>query len=483
MTATGTTAGAGGPKSGNISAGAHIGREILTEKGWHALEAGTVLEKLGVDASLGLSPEEAVRRREIFGRNALTPRKGKPAWLRFLLQFHQPLIYILLASALITFVLKEWVDGTVIAAVVIINAVVGFLQEAKALKALEALSRSMTTQSTVRRGGVQIVLPSTELVPGDIAIIASGDKVPADMRLLKTRELRVNESALTGESLPVPKTAGTIDLGAALADRSDMAFTSSLATYGQGEGVVVATGDRTEVGRISDMISSAEDLATPLTRKIERFSHLMLYAILAMAVLTFLVGVLRGRPTVETFMAAVALAVGLIPEGLPAAVTITLAIGVSRMAARRAIIRKLPAVETLGSTMVICSDKTGTLTENQMTVQSVRAGGREYAVGGTGYRPAGEFSSDGRTVSPLEVKPLRDCLTAGLLCNTARITEKNGVFGVEGDPTEGALIASAGKAGITEGTLGPLARRIDTLPFESEHKYMATLHDGAPGAP
>lgn len=452
-------------------------REILAEKKWHGVSVSEALESLEVNAALGLTASEVAQRQKRFGLNVLTPKKGKPAWLRFLLQFNQPLVYILLAAALVTLLLKEWVDSSVIFGVVLINAIVGFLQEAKALNALAALARSMTTQATVLRDGVETNVPSTELVPGDIVSVASGDKVPADMRLLKIRELQVNESALTGESLPVEKKPEPVSEETGLADRVNMVYTSALVTYGRGQGVVVATGDRTEVGRISQLISSADDLATPLTKKIAHFSHFLLYVILGMAALTFVVGVLQGQPWVDTFMAAVALAVGAIPEGLPAAVTITLAIGVSRMAKRRAIIRKLPAVETLGSTMVICSDKTGTLTENQMTVQEIFSNGGLYEVTGSGYQPQGQFLQNGRTAAPDSSPALKECLTAGLLCNTARLIEKNGRFEVEGDPTEGALIVSARKAGMTENGLGTLAKRIDILPFESEYQYMATLHD------
>lgn len=451
---------------------------ILNEKMWHSISFEDVLLRLEVKSAAGLSTEEATRRRGLFGMNVLTPKKGKPAWLRFLLQFHQPLVYILLAACLVTAFLKEWVDSGVIFGVVFINAIIGFIQEAKALKALDALARSMTTQTTVRRDGKEQIVPSSDLVPGDIVLIASGDKIPADMRILKVRELQVNESALTGESVPVEKKTEPLDAGTVLADRKNMAFTSSLVTYGQAWAVVVATGDRTEVGRISELISSADDLATPLTKKIAHFSHFLLIVILGMAALTFGVGVLRGQPWVDTFMAAVALAVGAIPEGLPAAVTITLAIGVSRMAKRRAIIRKLPAVETLGSTMVICSDKTGTLTENQMTVQEIFAGGARYEVSGSGYQPVGEFRRDGRLVEePSSETLLRECLVAGLLCNAARLVEKSGRFEVEGDPTEGALIVSASKAGLIEEKLDAFSKRVDTLPFESEFQYMATLHE------
>lgn len=455
----------------------------LAERKWHSLSIAETLDSLQTDAALGLSGGDAAKRQKLYGLNDLTPKKGKPAWMRFLFQFNQPLVYILLAAALVTFLLKEWIDSSVIFSVVLINSIVGFLQESKALDALAALARSMTTQTTVLRDGAEKSIPSTELVPGDIVMLASGDKVPADMRMLKVRELQVNESALTGESLPVAKKIEPLDGATVLADRVNMVYTSALVTYGQCRGVVVATGDHTEVGRISELISSAEDLATPLTKKIARFSHILLYVILVLAGLTFLVGVLRGQPPVGMFMAAVALAVGAIPEGLPAVVTITLAIGVSRMAKRRAVIRKLPAVETLGSAMIICSDKTGTLTENQMTVQEIFAGGQLYTVKGAGYLPEGEISLGGEAIQGADHAGLTECLSAGLLCNSARLVEKGGHYEIEGDPTEGALIVAARKAGLEGAALNTAMKRRDMIPFESEYQYMATLHDGGEGKP
>ena len=443
---------------------------------WHAIQESEVLKILGTDAAVGLSSEEVEKRRKQYGLNQITPKKGTPAWLRFLLQFHQPLVYILLASTLVTLCLKEWVDASVIFSVVFVNSIIGFLQESKALKALEALSRSMTAQTTVLRNGKKEQIPSTELVPGDIVVVSSGDKVTADIRLVDIRDLQVNESALTGESVAVEKKTGALNEDTVLADRTNMAYASTFVTYGQAHGIVVATGDSTEVGRISELISSADDLATPLTIKIAQFSHFLLYVILGLAVITLAVGMLRGEKFIDMFMAAVALAVGAIPEGLPAAVTITLAIGVSRMASRRAIIRKLPAVETLGSTGVICSDKTGTLTENKMTVQEVFSGGRSYRVSGTGYDPDGkiEIAEGGNPEIPS--KALKECLAAGLLCNDSRVVRKDESYIVEGDPTEGALIVSAGKGLVLFPEGIPSLARKDSIPFESEYQYMATLH-------
>lgn len=443
---------------------------------WHHLPVEEVLDLLQVDPHKGLSPLQAEHRRAQFGPNRLTARKGKSTLERFLLQFHQPLVYILLVSAVVTIGLGEWVDAFVILAVVLVNAVVGYIQEAKAIRALEALATSMVTEAVLRRSGDILRLPAEDLVPGDVVILRSGDKVPADLRLIEVKDLRVDESALTGESVAVDKHVEVLARDVVLADRRNMAYASSLVTYGQATGVVVSTGDATEIGRIATMVADADELATPLTRKITRFSHMLLWAIIALAVLTFFVGLWRGHSVSDTFLAAVALAVAAIPEGLPAAVTVILAMGVSRMAARGAIIRKLPAVETLGGASVICSDKTGTLTQNQMTVTRMHVAGKTHAVSGAGYRPQGhieDFSTDNQA--------LMRALEAGILCNDTRITFTQTDERVTGDPTEAALIVVGLKAHLDPDTLNRKFPRLDTLPFESEHQYMATLHDQGAG--
>jgi Ca2+-transporting ATPase len=449
----------------------------LIGKHLHHLPVDEVIVLLDSDKGKGLDIFEVDKRQKHFGPNAITGKKGKGPLLRFLLQFHQPLIYILIAAAAVTTFLQEWVDAGVIFGVVLVNAFIGFIQEAKAVKAIEALAKTMTTEATVLRSGEKQRISSAEVVPGDIVFLQSGDKVPADLRLFQTRDLQVDESALTGESVPVDKKADVLDHNTALADRWNMAYASTLATYGQGSGIVVAIGDLTEVGRISELISTTEALETPLTRKIARFSHILLYAILVLAATAFVVGLIRDQSVFDMFMAAVALSVGAIPEGLPAALTITLAIGVARMARRRAIIRKLTAVETLGSTTVICSDKTGTLTENQMTVQEILAGGERFEVTGAGYTPSGRILKIGVTVDASMPSALMECLKAGLLCNDSLLLEKEGRWAVQGDPTEGALLVSAAKAGLEIATTRKKSLRIDTIPFESQHQYMATLHD------
>ena len=401
--------------------------EKLLGKHWHHMPHEEVIDLLETDPNKGLDLLEINHRRERFGANVLTAKKSKGPLMRFLLQFHQPLIYILLAAGTVTALFQEWVDAGVIFGVVIVNAVIGFLQESKAVKAMEALAKTMITEATVMRSGKKVKISSTEVVPGDIVLLQSGDKVPADMRLISSRDLQVDESALTGESVAVTKDSLQLPHDTILADRKNMVYGSALVTYGQASGVVVAIADNTEVGRISELISSTEELQTPLLKKIGEFSKVLLYLILGFALATFGVGLLRGESAFDMFMAAVALAVGAIPEGLPAAMTITLAIGVARMAKRRAIIRKLPAVETLGSTTVICSDKTGTLTENQMTVQEITVGGQTYSVSGTGYAFDGKV--DARMPSQKTLCPMVSYRLSGAACSVMIVclSKKKGV--------------------------------------------------------
>ncbi|MFA1542843.1 cation-translocating P-type ATPase [Actinomadura monticuli] len=436
--------------------------------------AEDVVRDLGGDASRGLASAEAAARLERDGPNTLPAARGRGPVLRFVLQFNSPLIYVLLAAALVTGLLGEHVDALVILGVVIVNAVVGFVQESRAEKALTALAAMARTTAVAVRDGAPVRVPAADLVRGDLVVLEAGDKVPADLRLLRTDELAVDESALTGESVPVAKDPAALP-EVALADRTGMAFSGTLVTAGAGAGLVVATGADTELGGIDRLVQTTTTVRTPLTRKIAQFSKVVTVAILALAALTFVIGILRGRDATEMLTAAVALAVGAIPEGLPAVVTITLALGVARMVRRGAIVRHLPAVETLGGTTVICSDKTGTLTQNQMTVTAITAGGRDYTVTGTGYAPDGAIERDGRAVDLAEHPVLRETLLTGLGCNDARIAEKDGRWLITGDPTEGALVTSAAKAGVDR-----VAPRTATQPFSAERRYMATLHeDGA----
>ncbi len=455
----------------------------LPEESWHHVEIDHIARTLETDLGRGLTEEEVSSRRNAFGENTLTQKTGQGPIIRFLLQFNQPLVIILLVATLVTLFIQEWVEAGVIFGVILVNAIIGFVQESKALKAINALAGAMVSSAMVQRTGRRQKVPAQELVPGDVVFLQSGDKIPADVRLFEIRELRIDESTLTGESLAVQKEEAALPEETVLSDRRNMAYSSTLVTHGVSKGVVIATGDHTEIGRIAEMISSAEILATPLTRKIEHFSKILVYVIIALAAVTFFVGYLRGQEWIEMFLASVALAVGAIPEGLPAAMTITLAIGVSRMAKRNAIIRKLPAVETLGSTTVICSDKTGTLTQNQMTVTELYAGGFHYSVSGVGYDPQGDITAreDGPGVTAN--RALTELLKAGILCNDSMVKQAGEVFSVEGDPTEGALIVCAAKAGMVLESLHQDMPRIDTIPFESARQYMATLHDQGPGKP
>lgn len=445
---------------------------------WHHLGSDEVVQMLGT-SNKGLSSEEAKKRLESDGLNKLSQKKGDSPLKILLRQFHQPLVYILIVAAIGVAFLGEWVEMWVIMGVVIINAVIGFIQELKALKAIDALSRNMDAQATVFRDGKRMQISALDLVKGDLVALHSGDKVPADLRIIQFRELQIDESALTGESVPVKKKSGILEIDTMIGDRTNMAYSSTLITYGTATGVVVATGDSTEIGKINRMIASADILSTPLTKKISEFSRILLWVILILAGLTITAGLLRGFSLEDVLLEGVALAVGAIPEGLPAVVTITLAIGVSRMAKRRAIVRKLPAVETLGSTTVICSDKTGTLTQNEMTVQRIWAGKNHYELTGTGYEPEGDFFSEGTMIEKRLEGDLSEILRCGLLCNDSELVERDGDVKTEGDPTEGALLSSAWKYGLELEREKEKLPRLDTIPFESEYQYMATLHQNS----
>ena len=449
---------------------------------YHQISAGEAIETFNSNLEAGLSAEEVAHRYETYGWNELQFKPGKPAWLRFLLQFHQPLLYILLLAGAIKAILGSWMNASVIWGVTVINAVIGYVQEAQAEGAIASLAKAVTTEVTVLREGQNLRIPSEDLVPGDIVLLTSGDKVPADLRLLKVRNLQVDESALTGESVPVNKSIQPLPPDTPLAERKNMAYAGSFVTFGQGKGVVVATANATEVGQISQSMEERVNLSTPLTRKFAKFSHTLLYVVLTLATLTFVIGLGQGESWLDMFEATVALAVSAIPEGLPAVVTITLAIGVNRMARRHAIIRKLPAVEALGGATVICSDKTGTLTENQMTVQSIYVAGEYYGVSGSGYSPKGDISlmRDHQPGSPFEnglSLALEECLVAGVLCNDSQLKQTGEDWSVVGDPTEGALITAAVKASLSQSGLVASKPRLDSIPFESQYQYMATLHD------
>ena len=417
----------------------------------------------------GLSLDEAALRLSRYGYNEVeTKKKHGPVYL-FAKQFASPLIYVLIAAAVVTFFLDEYADAAVITGVVFANAIIGFVQERKAEHALESLSRMMIAEATVLRDGQRQIIPSRELVAGDVVLFEAGARVPADVRLFHAKNLRIDESALTGESTAVEKIITSIDAeDVPIADQRNVAFAATLITQGDGMGVVIATGARTEIGKISELIQESGNFSTPLVRTINRLGRVLFIVILFVSVFTYIVGRLQGFANLEIFLAAVSLAVAAIPEGLPALITISLAIGVKTMASKNAIVRNLPSVETLGSATVICSDKTGTLTLNQMTVTSIYTQEGLFEVTGDGYSIEGAFFQNNRQIDASSYPSLVNTLKAGALCNNAYLREGGGI---EGDPTEGALLVSAMK----------LSRfhlpRLDSIPFESEKRFMATLHE------
>ena len=430
----------------------------------------------------GLAPSLVASRLAQYGRNALPQTAGKTAFQRLLAQFNNLLIYVLLASAAVTAFLGHAVDTGVILAVVVINTLIGYVQEGKAEQALDAIRGMISPKASVLREGRRITIDAAEVVPGDMLLLEAGDRVSADVRLVKARNLRVDEAILTGESVPVDKTVEPVPVEAPLGDRRSMAFSGTLVTAGQGIAAVVATGSASEIGRISALLGRVEQLDTPLIRQMNLFARQLTIAIFTLAAVTLAFAVLvRGYALADAFMAMVGMAVAAIPEGLPAVMTITLAMGVQRMAARNAIIRRLPAVETLGSVSIICSDKTGTLTRNEMTVAKVVLADRSYEVGGVGYEPKGGFSIDGCEADPAADALLMRLTRAALLCNDAALREASSGWVVDGDPMEGALVSLGLKAGHEHSKLAKYLPRTDEIPFDAAHRYMATLHHGHDG--
>ncbi len=438
----------------------------------HARSGEEVAQELGGGVD-GLAEPEVGLRREAVGANRL-PAAAKPGWLqRVLRHFHDTLIYILIGAAVITAALGHWIDTLVIMAVVILNAIIGLIQEGKAEQALEGIRKMLSAHAQVRRDGEWKEVDAGDLVPGDLVRLRSGDRVPADVRLLDSNNLRIEESALTGESIPSAKQSDVVERKAGVGDRVNMAFSGSIVTTGRGIGIVTATGVHTELGKINRMISEVEVLATPLTRQMAAFSKTLSFVIIGMAVAMFAMGwILHDYTVAELFFAAIGFAVAAIPEGLPAILTITLAIGVQSMARQNAITRHLTSIETLGSVTVICSDKTGTLTRNEMTVRQVITHHREYQVTGVGYAPEGRITFDGTLAPPQENGDLQAVIETMAVCNDSDIVEKDGHWVVNGEPTEGALWALARKAGFDGGGY----ERVASIPFESDNKFMATLH-------
>jgi magnesium-transporting ATPase (P-type) len=443
---------------------------------WHATAAPEALAVLDSDPA-GLTAAEATRRLETCGPNRLPAAARRSAWMRLLQQFHNLFIYVLLGSAAISLLLGHAVDAAVILAVVLLNAAIGYVQEGRAEEALDAIRAMIDPRAAVIREGRRLTVAADEVVPGDVVVLEAGDRVPADLRLIRQRSLRIAEAALTGESVAVDKDTDPVAADSPLGDRRSMAYSGTLVAGGQGLGVAVGTGAATELGRISALLEEVGSLETPLTRQMDRFARILTAVIAVVCVIVFAWAYLRrGYPLDEAFMVVVGLAVAAIPEGLPAILTIAMAIGVSRMAARNAIVRRLPAVETLGSVSVICSDKTGTLTRNEMMVAGVVTTEGAFEVSGNGYEPRGGFSRDGQEVDPRGRPALAALARAAVLCNDASLRAVDGAWRVAGDPMEGALVAFGIKAGYETDRLRRDLPRDDEIPFDAAHRFMATLH-------
>lgn len=452
----------------------------IDRKPWHAVSTEEAVTAYQTDPKTGLSEDEVQARLERYGANRLTEAAGRTVLQRFVSQFNNLFIYLLLVAGVVTAGLGEWLDSGVIFGVVLIIAVIGFIQEGRAERALEAVRTMLTPRAWVIREGRRHEIDAEDLAPGDIVLLDAGDRVPADLRLIRARDLQIQEAVLTGESMPVEKSVDPVDEDAELGDRSSLAFSATLVSAGQGVGVVVATGDASEIGRISGMLSSVETLKTPLMRRLDAFTRVLSVAIVVLAAVTFAVGVLGWqREWGEMFFAAVSIAVAAIPEGLPAVMTVTLAIGVERMARRNAIIRRLPAVETLGSVTVICSDKTGTLTRNEMTATTLVTAEREVEADGVGYEPHGRLLHHDEPIEPSDYPLIAEMVRAAMLCNDSGLRHTDDdTWEPMGDPTEVALLVLARKAGFDPDRAAEDLPRLDAIPFSSDRRYMATLnHD------
>lgn len=445
---------------------------------WHNQPAQEALNALATSPE-GLSAEDAADRLKTHGPNRLPAGKKRSALMRLLAQMNNLLIYILLVAAAVTALMGHWIDTAVILAVVVANTVIGYIQEGKAEEALEAIRHMLSPKAAVLRDGHRTTIAGEDLVPGDVVLLEAGDRVPADLRLIESRSLKVEEAVLTGESMPIEKSLDPVAADALLGDRFSMAYSGTMITYGAGKGVVVATGPQTEIGRISGMLAEIGTITTPLLRQMDRFARYLSVAIVGFAVLVFLFGYgLRDYPFTEIFVAVVGLMVAAIPEGLPAILTVTLAIGVQGMARRNAIVRRLPAIETLGAVSVICSDKTGTLTRNEMMMASLAVAGQTFTLTGNGYEPGGRLLLGEAETTPEDHPAAVELARAALLCNDSSLYQKDGLWHVEGDPMEGALVVAASKVGLDAAFERKAWPRVDAIPFDSQHRFMASLnHD------
>jgi Ca2+-transporting ATPase len=449
---------------------------------WHSEDVHAVVRKLSTRIEEGLSPEEAQKRLEQYGPNELRGKPPTPFWRLVVEQLKEFVVLILIVASIISFVLGDEVEAAAIIAIVILNTVIGVVQESRAEAALAALKKLAAPDARVIRGSSRINVPSRELVPGDVVLLEAGNFVPADVRLVESVNLRVEEAALTGESVPVDKRAGLVlEKEVPLGDRKNTAFMGTLVSYGRGTGVVTATGHHTQIGLIADMLAAVEEEETPLQKRLDELGRSLSIAALIVVAIVFGVGVLRGRDLLEEFIIAVSLAIAAVPEGLPAVVTITLALGMREMVKRHALIRKLASVETLGSASVICSDKTGTLTQNEMTAVRVWCDGEMFEITGDGYKPQGQFLHEGDRLDFSAHPAITTLLWAGLLANDA-ILERSGeaehqaTYRMVGDPTEGALVVAAAKAGLWREEVEHYFPRIAENPFDSARKLMSTFH-------
>jgi Ca2+-transporting ATPase len=445
------------------------------EEQWHNLQGDEALQTLGSRHS-GLSEAEAEARLLQYGANELKGKKKAPTVLVFLRQFLSPLIYVLIAAVVISFVVQHYIDALVILGVLLLNAIVSFIQETRAEKAMEALVQMAAPKANVRRDSELKQIPARAVVPGDILLLETGDRVPADARLIELSNLKVNEATLTGESMPVDKHTAVLGEGVPIAERKNLAFMGTTVSYGRAMAVAVRTGMSTELGKIAGAIREVKAEKTPLQKSVSKLSRYLIIILLSVIAIMVVAGLLKGLDRLELVLLAVAAAVSVIPEGLPAVVTVVLAIGMQTMARHNAVIRRLVAVETLGSATVICSDKTGTLTMNEMTVRRIYVDGRWIEVTGEGYEPSGEFHWDGQMLNSAQEEVLGLHLRVGALCNDALLTSGDGQYSIHGDPTEGALVVAAAKAGMNKEKLEKNSPRLDEIPFQSEKQYMATLH-------
>jgi Ca2+-transporting ATPase len=442
---------------------------------WHNLHGEEAVQTLGSRRS-GLSEAEAKARLLQYGANELKVKKKTPPVLVFLKQFLSPLIYVLIAAVIISFAVQHYMDALVILGVLLLNAIVSFMQESRAEKAMEALVHMTAPKAKVRRDGELKQIPARAVVPGDILLLETGDRVPADARLIELSNLKINEATLTGESMPIDKHAGVLGEGVPIAERKNLAFIGTTVNYGRATAVAVRTGMSTELGKIAGAIREVKAEKTPLQKSISTLSRYLIIILLSVIAFMVVAGLLKGLDRLEVVLLAVAAAVSVIPEGLPAVVTVVLSIGMQTMAQHNAVIRRLVAVETLGSATVICSDKTGTLTVNEMTVRRIYADGRWINVTGEGYEPSGEFHRVGQMINPVQEEVLGLHLRIGALCNDALLTSDDVQHSIYGDPTEGALVVAAAKAGMNKEKLEKGFPRLDEIPFQSEKQYMATLH-------